>query len=191
MTMANPEWNHIDSNQFNYPPIKVKKPVIAVKGEQWGPLSAPSAEQNINTFRQGELCTSASLSLRSFNVVLVLGEANFIFQTQALLCQIVHKYGGFFCAREQKIAATLPRTCRLKCETHYNNVMHANNLEEKILFPTCKVWLELKAKSSELPKISHLSFLKNHFIVGGEECLKASAAKRGACFHFHTRFPLL
>lgn len=73
-----------------------------MKGEQWGPLSAPSAEQNINTFLQGELCTSASLSLRSFNVVLVLGEANFIFQTQALLCQIVHKYGGFFVQESRK-----------------------------------------------------------------------------------------
>lgn len=99
--MVNPEGNHIDSNQFNYPPIKVEKPVIAVKEEQWGPLSAWSAGRVINTFLQGVLCTSASLSLHSYNVAFELGEAIFIFQTQALLCQIVHKYGVFLSKREE------------------------------------------------------------------------------------------
>lgn len=40
--LANSEGNHTGSNQFNYPPIKVERPVIAVKGWQWGPRFSPS-----------------------------------------------------------------------------------------------------------------------------------------------------
>lgn len=32
---------------------------------------------------------------------LALGEANFMFRTQALLCQIVHKYGVFLSKRAE------------------------------------------------------------------------------------------
>lgn len=59
-------------------------------------LSGPSTELVIISFLQGVLCTSATLSPLPSDVpdvAIVLGEANFIFQTQALLCQMVHKYG--------------------------------------------------------------------------------------------------